>query len=382
MRAPSVSCCPNRTDVPRSAPCGRRARTAGPRRRSCPRVLRHCRADCEVRRSPSRASSARSARAPRPAFLCRATRAQSRGRSRSEPDRWRTHARDEAEPPGACPAAGRTMRADTVPRSCPDCDALPRTVVARRRPTPRTSAHAMRRRPAPSAVEGAMSRVAAPHLPLAKPRRARAGGEAGSGLPIELRAELNLTRCVAHARDAREVSRVIEIQRTRQIECRRVRNVEDLQAYLESVLSVDPQLPRDAHVELPQRRASDLTARTAEWAEIGLTDRGDGFGIRERSRVVELVHAVAPRVRIPDDQRVTAGAGSARHGAVDGLRLPTVERQHPVGPPAAENRALARHVVVAAEDQRMLGMEARETDVVREIPADNVRCAKSADASA
>ena len=130
-------------------------------------------------------------------------------------------------------------------------------------------------------------------------------------------------------------------------------------------LAADPHLTREAHVKLPQRRADHLTARATQRAEVGLPDRGNRLGIDECRRIVELVHVVAARVWIADDQRVTAGAGSARHRAVDRLRLTAVKRQHPVRPPPAENRSLAGQVVVAAEDQRMFRMETRETDVVR-----------------
>ena len=70
-------------------------------------------------------------------------------------------------------------------------------------------------------------------------------------LPIHFRAELKLTRRVAHARDAREVPRVEKVQRSWQFERRRVREVEHLDSDLELLLPPDPQLPRDAHVDLP-----------------------------------------------------------------------------------------------------------------------------------
>ena len=70
-----------------------------------------------------------------------------------------------------------------------------------------------------------------------------------------------------------------EIQRSRQIERRRVGEVERLDADLELPLAGILNCLRDAHVELPQRRAGDLAARAAERAEVGLPDRGDRRGV-------------------------------------------------------------------------------------------------------
>src|SRR5258705_10982213 len=124
------------------------------------------------------------------------------------------------------------MRADTAPRSC----------QGRRGPLPTAAARWLRparslvEGPAPKSVEGPeplracearISKVVR-WLPLVQPRQARAGGAACSlfFLPIHLRAELNLTRRVAHARDAREVPGIVEVQRSRRIERREVGEVE------------------------------------------------------------------------------------------------------------------------------------------------------------
>ena len=95
-----------------------------------------------------------------------------------------------------------------------------------------------------------------------------------------------------------------------------------------------------------------------------------------------MIHVVASRVGIADDECVTTRAGSGRHGATDRLCLAAVERQHPVGPPASEHRAFPWQIVVAAEHERVLRMEARETDVVLETPASHVGRAQTTDAAA
>src|SRR5215218_5784898 len=69
-------------------------------------------------------------------------------------------------------------------------------------------------------------------------------------LPVHLRTQLELPRRVAHRRDAGEVPGVEEIQRAREVERRRVRQVEGLGADLELPLARDPELLGNAEIDL------------------------------------------------------------------------------------------------------------------------------------
>src|SRR4029450_9388738 len=126
------------------------------------------------------------------------------------------------------------------------------------------------------------------------------------------------------------------VQRSWQTERRRVGDVEDLEADLELALLLDAQLAREPEIQLPQRRTGHLSARTAERAEVGLSDSRDRRRILERRRSVDLVDVVLARVRIADDQRVAAGPRAAGDGAVDRLRLAAVERQNTDRAPGTE----------------------------------------------
>ena len=87
---------------------------------------------------------------------------------------------------------------------------------------------------------------------------------------MQLRAQLDLPRRVPHARDAGKVPRVEEVQRSRQVERRGIRNVERFGADFELPLSAHFELLRDAEIQLSQWRSGDVTARSAERAEIGV----------------------------------------------------------------------------------------------------------------
>src|SRR5204863_6189231 len=100
---------------------------------------------------------------------------------------------------------------------------------------------------------------------------------------------LHLPRPVAHAGDAGEIPRVEEIQRSRQVECRGVGEVERLGTDLEPALAADSELLGDAEIQLPPRRPGHLAATAAQWAEVGLANRRHRRRIRERRRVVELI---------------------------------------------------------------------------------------------
>src|SRR5436309_2419585 len=127
---------------------------------------------------------------------------------------------------------------------------------------------------------------------------------------MDLRTQLNLPRRIAHARDAGEVPRVEEVQRPRQVERRRVRDIECLGANLELPLPADLELLRDAEIQLPQRRSGHLAARAAERAEVGLSDGPNWCWIRKRRWIVELIDIVTAGVRIADEERVAAGTGA------------------------------------------------------------------------
>src|SRR5262249_1560711 len=142
--------------------------------------------------------------------------------------------------------------------------------------------------------------VVRPHSPLAPSVRARTRRETSNVsdlLPIELRAELNLPRRVAHRRDAREGSCVVEVQRCGELEGRGVRQVEYLDPEFELLGIGDAELPRESHVDLPERRTGDLGPRSAKRAEVGLPDRRHRRRILERRRVVELIDVVRAGVR-------------------------------------------------------------------------------------
>src|SRR4051812_18418453 len=92
-------------------------------------------------------------------------------------------------------------------------------------------------------------------------------------LPVHLGAQLDLPRRVAHRGDAGEVPGVLEIQRPREVERWRIRQVEGLGADLELPLAGDPELLGEAEVDPTQRRTGDLAAAAAERTEVGLPDR-------------------------------------------------------------------------------------------------------------
>ena len=115
---------------------------------------------------------------------------------------------------------------------------------------------------------------------------------------------MQLPRRVAHRRDAREVTSIAEIQRAREVERRRIRQVEALGADLEPPGTCDHELLGDAEVELAQRRTRDLAAPAAERAEVVLPDRPDRSVVGERRRVLYVVHVLLAPIPIADHSRL------------------------------------------------------------------------------